>query len=76
VLAALSEKRVIFDSLISERYRVVDTPRMLDNDPRFVLVTVERKSITARGWLSEVRAGRLPDFWERAEEAVERRKTA
>jgi hypothetical protein len=77
VLAALSEKRVIFDSLISERYRAIDTSRMLDNDdPRFVLVTVERKSITARGWLSEVRAGRHPDFWERAEEAVERRKTA
>jgi hypothetical protein len=44
----LSEKRVIFNSVISERYRVVDTPRMLDNDdPRFVLVTVIRKGDTA-----------------------------
>jgi hypothetical protein len=77
VLAALSEKRVIFDSLISDRYRVLDTPRMLDNDdPQFVLVTVICKGNTAKEWLSEVRTGRLPGFWECVVEAVEWRKTA
>lgn len=79
VLAALSHKRGVFISsiLIPERYRAVDTPRSIDNDdPRFVLVSVIRKDDTAKEWLSEVRTGRLPGFWECAEKAVERRKTA
>jgi hypothetical protein len=79
VLAALSEKRGVFisPSVVPERYRAVDTPRMLDNDdPRFVRVAVIRKGDTAKEWLSEVRSGRLPGFWECAEETVERRKTA
>ncbi|KAJ6476682.1 hypothetical protein C8R47DRAFT_1323501 [Mycena vitilis] len=78
VLAALMEKRRTIGAGRSEsNYCAVDTPRMIDNDDlRFVLVTFPRRRENSQEWLREVRSGRLPGFWECAEEAVERRMAA
>ncbi|KAJ7138925.1 hypothetical protein C8R46DRAFT_1361488 [Mycena filopes] len=68
VLAALQMRR----SAHGPDYEAIDTPRNADNDDvRFVLVVYRRSVYSdAKQWLAAVRSGRVPAYWECAEEVV------
>ncbi|KAJ7763042.1 hypothetical protein B0H16DRAFT_1528665 [Mycena metata] len=58
-------------------YQAVDTPGIHSDDVRFVLVQhpqIVKEDVGT--WLSDARSGRMPGFWECAEEAVTRRIAA
>ncbi|KAJ7025843.1 hypothetical protein C8F04DRAFT_1046139 [Mycena alexandri] len=79
VLAALSEKRFELGGVRvgAPFYQAVDTPRIDSDDVRFVLVQHPRIiAEDVEAWLTDTRNGRLPGFWECAEEAVSRRIAA
>ncbi|KAJ7763039.1 hypothetical protein B0H16DRAFT_1528644 [Mycena metata] len=79
VLAALSEKRFELGGVRvgAPFYQAVDTPRIGSDDVRFVLVQHPRIVVEdVEAWLSDARSGRMPGFWECAEEAVRMRIAA
>ncbi|KAJ6574421.1 hypothetical protein B0H19DRAFT_1341706 [Mycena capillaripes] len=76
VLGALQEKHGFAGSTHPEPYCAFDTPKILEKDLRFVLVTYARRYEPPKEWLNDVRSGRLPGFWECAEKAVARRMAA
>ncbi|KAJ7123490.1 hypothetical protein C8R44DRAFT_917589 [Mycena epipterygia] len=73
VLVALRPERRRGPSV--ERYRAIDTPRLIDNDDaRFVLVMYPQTATEdPEVWLTEMRSGRCNGFWKCGEEAVARR---
>ncbi|KAJ7763021.1 hypothetical protein B0H16DRAFT_1805879 [Mycena metata] len=76
VLAGLSEMWIEL-GVGAPFYQAIDTPRIHSDDVRFVLVQhPPRVTEDVGAWLSDARSGRMPGFWECAEEAVGRRIAA